>query len=152
MDEKYQYNEVLTKLTYLTKRNNLSNTEIGKAIDVERRAMAGRAERNSTFKPVEVKKIESAFGVNLDEAVIINNSLARQNDKTIEEKYEGFGVRLTKIQDEHEYLDKDMAKLLKISEQDYIYLKCGDLNPDIEILNKIKQYFEVSIDWLLYGD
>ena len=51
--------------------------------------------------------------MNLNESVIINNSLVRQNDKTLEEKYAEFGIRLTKIQNEHEYLDKDMAKLLK---------------------------------------
>ena len=43
------YNEVLTRLVYLTKRNNISQTEIGEAINVERRAINGRAERNSKF-------------------------------------------------------------------------------------------------------
>ena len=45
-----------------------------------------------------------------------------------------------------------MAKLLSISEDDYIDLKTGDISPDINILNRLKQFFNVSIDYLLYGE
>ena len=61
------FNTLLTKLIYLTKRNNISNTEIGIAINVERRAMSGRAERNSKFKPDEIEQIENAFNVKLSD-------------------------------------------------------------------------------------
>lgn len=152
IQENMLYNDILTKLTYLTKRNNLSQKELGESIDVERRAMNGRADRNSKFKPEEIKKIESYFGVDLSSVNILSNSLERQNDTIVAERYEGLGERLSQIQDKQEYLDKDMAKLLKIREEDYINLKKGNTEPDIQLLLKMKQYFKVSIDWLLFGE
>lgn len=81
-----------------------------------------------------------------------DNTLERQNDTTVKERVSHFGERLGELQDKHEYLDKDMAKLLKISEEDYIDLKLGDIEPDLKILNRLKQCFKVSIDYLLYGE
>ena len=81
-----------------------------------------------------------------------NNTLERQNDTTVKERVSHFGERLGELQDKHEYLDKDMAKLLKISEEDYIDLKLGDIEPELEVLNRLKQCFKVSIDYLLYGE
>lgn len=81
-----------------------------------------------------------------------DNTLERQNDTTIPTKVKSFGNRLTELQDKHEYLDKDMAKLLKISEEEYIDIKLGDIEPDLKILNRLKQCFKVSIDYLLYGE
>lgn len=83
---------------------------------------------------------------------VINNSLERKNDTRINEKTREISQRLNDIQKKHEYLDKDMANLLKISEQDYISLKSGKKALDIAIINHFKQFFEISIDWLLYGD
>ncbi len=152
MDEKLEYNNVLTKLTFLTKRNNLSNTEIGNAINVERRAMSGRADRNSKFRHQEIKMLEEAYDINFKDISIQTNTLDRQNDTTIPEKIESFGIRLTELQDKHEYLDKDMAKLLRITEEEYIDIKLGDIEPDFNVLVRLKQCFKVSIDWLLFGE
>lgn len=81
-----------------------------------------------------------------------NNTLERQNDTTVKERVSHFGERLGELQDKHEYLDKDMAKLLSISEEEYIDLKLDDKEPDFKILVRLKQCFKVSIDWLLFGD
>ena len=80
------------------------------------------------------------------------NTGERQNDTTVKERLSHFGERLGDLQDQHEYLDKDMAKLLKISEEEYIELKLGDTEPDLEVLNRLKQCFKISVDVLLYGD
>lgn len=146
------YNDLLTKLTYLTKRNNLSNTEIGNAINVERRAMSGRADRNSKFKPEEIKKIEQAFNVELDSVSIINNSGERISDDKIKDRTENFGKRLFKIQEKNDLTDRQMAKLLGIYEDEYVDLAYGDKEPNMRILNNIKSNFQVSIDYLLYGE
>nr|DAT59063.1 MAG TPA: helix-turn-helix domain protein [Caudoviricetes sp.] len=81
-----------------------------------------------------------------------DNTLERQNDTTVKERVSHFGERLGELQDKHEYLDKDMAKLLSISEEEYIDLKLDDKEPDFKILVRLKQCFKVSIDWLLFGD
>lgn len=145
------YNNVLTRLTFLTKRNNLSQAELGEKIGVERRAMNGRADRNSNFKPYEIEKIEHAYDVDLSSVSITENSGERQNDTSIPSRAAEFGYRLGDLQDKHGYLDKDMAKILHISEDDYIDIKCGDIEPDVQVLHRLKQCFKICIDDLLYG-
>ncbi len=80
------------------------------------------------------------------------NSGVRQNDITIEEKLSGFGKRLSKLQAQHNFLDREMATLLCVTERQYISLVAASKMPDLEILNRIKQNFKVSVDYLLYGD
>ena len=146
------YNSVLTRLVFLTKRNNLSNAQIGKPIAVERQAMSGRAERNSKFKPDEIEKIEAAFDVDLSVVSIIENSGERQNDTKVDEKSSQFGKRVAELQAKHNFLDREMAQLLKISEKEYLKLALGKIPPTLDILNRLKQNFKVSIDQLLYGE
>lgn len=152
MIENTDYNSILTKLIFLTKRNNISNSEIGKSIDVERQAMSGRADRNSKFKPIEIKKIEQTFDIELDSVSIINNSGEKVKDDTIIDRTENFGKRLYKIQEKNDLTDRQMAKLLGIYEDEYVDLAYGDKEPNMRILNNIKSNFQVSIDYLLYGE
>lgn len=149
--QKADYNNVLTRLTFLTKRNNLSNSEIGKIINVERQAMSGRADRNSKFKPDEIEKIEKYYDVDLNSIVILDNSGSRQNDTSLEEKIKNFGKRVSELQAQHNFLDREMATLLKISEKDYLKLVTGKNLPNLDILMNIKRNFNVSIDYLLWG-
>ena len=146
------YNDLLTKLTYLTKRNNLSNTEIGNIINVERRAMNGRAERNSKFKPTELELIENHYNIDLSSILINKNSLKRHFDDKIYSKNETIGNRINKIKIKNELSDVQMSVLLNISTEDFQKMLNGKLLPDLKFLNSIKENFEVSIDWLLYGD
>ena len=102
------------------------------------------------IKQKNIIQTEQHYNVRITKT--LNNTGERQNDTTVKERVSHFGERLGNLQDQHEYLDKDMAKLLKISEEEYIELKLGDAEPDLEILNRLKQCFKISVDVLLYGD
>lgn len=151
MMQNTDYNTVLTKVVFSTKRNNISQAEIGEVIGVERRAMNGRADRNSKFKLDEVEKIQKYYNVDLNSIVIIDNSGERQNDTSLEEKIKSFGKRVSELQAQHNFLDREMATLLKISEKDYLKLVTGKNLPNLDILMNIKRNFNVSIDYLLWG-
>lgn len=81
-----------------------------------------------------------------------SNSGERQNDTSVDEKSSQFGKRLSQLQEKHNFLDREMATLLKISEKEYLKLVVGKLEPNLQILNRIKQNFKISIDYLLYGE
>lgn len=147
-----RYSDFLAKLIYLTKRNNISQAEIGEAIGLDRGAANARAARDSKFKADEIKKIEQVFNIQLNSISIINNSGERKLDETIKERTEDFGKRLFKIQEKNDLTDRQMAKLLGIYEDEYLDLAYGDKEPNIRVLNNIKSHFQVSIDYLLYGD
>lgn len=145
------YNELFAKLIILTKRNDITHAEIGDCMKIERGAAFARAKRNSKVKDSEKERVEEKYDVDLSSISITDNSGERQNDTSIPSRAARFGYRLGDLQDKHEYLDKDMAKILRISEDEYIDIKCGDAEPDIQVLNRLKQCFKVSIDELLYG-
>ena len=81
-----------------------------------------------------------------------DNSGNRCNDTNVNEKLSGFGKRLSNLQAKHNFLDREMAVLLNITERAYISLVTGNKMPDLSILNRLKQNFKVSVDYLLYGE
>ena len=80
------------------------------------------------------------------------NSGERCNNTEIIKKTADFGKRLSYIQAKHNFLDREMAKLLNISERTYVAMVTGSKAPDLNTLNLIKRNFNVSIDYLLYGE
>ena len=78
------------------------------------------------------------------------NSGERQYDETIPQRIKNFGKKLSELQAQHNFLDREMAKLLGISERQYISIVTGSRQPTIDILNNLKQNFKVSIDYMLY--
>lgn len=145
------YSDLYGLLIFQTKRNDITHTEIGEIIGLERRAAAARAKRNGKVKPDEVEKIEKYYNVDLNSIVILDNSGSRQNDTSLEEKIKSFGKRVSELQAQHNFLDREMATLLKISEKDYLKLVTGKNLPNLDILMNIKRNFNVSIDYLLWG-
>lgn len=97
----------------------------------------------------ELQKVEAEFGVSLYKSGAYDGS--RQNDTTLEEKIKSFGKRVSELQAQHNFLDREMATLLKISEKDYLKIVTGKNLPNLDILMNIKRNFNVSIDYLLFG-
>lgn len=97
----------------------------------------------------ELQKVEAEFCVSLYKSGAYDGS--RQNDTTLEKKIKSFGKRVSELQAQHNFLDREMATLLKISEKDYLKLVTGKNLPNLDILMNIKRNFNVSIDYLLWG-
>lgn len=141
--------EAIEKLHKLTNAR-IVKADLARALGIDPAALRRKEISKIELKPNEVQKLEEYFRIKL-----LNQkdySGERQNDTTVDEKSSQFGARLTELQDKHNFLDREMAQLLKISEKDYIKLVVGEKQPDINILNRIKQNFKISIDYLLYGD
>ncbi len=146
------YSDFYGKLIILTKRNDITHVEIGKLINLEKGAITARAKRNGNLKHEEIKKIEEAFNVEFDSVSVINNSGNPIKSKSAIENSENFGKRLYALQEKNDLTDRQMAKLLGIYEDEYVDLAYGNKEPNLRILNNIKSNFQVSIDYLLYGE
>ena len=146
--------ECLQKLT----ERKITQSDFARILNVGRANISDRIKRGSQVNTSELEKIQDSLGVKLYARVddnnikICDNSGERQNDTTVDEKSAKFGLRLVELQEKHNFLDREMAQLLKISEKEYLKLALGKLKPDLDILNRIKQNFKVSIDYLLYGE
>ena len=80
------------------------------------------------------------------------NDLKRRKNINLKYQLTNFGNRVTDIQNKNNLSDRDFAKIIGIYEDEFIDLKQGHREPNIKILCKIKQSFDVSIDWLLFDD
>ena len=60
-----------------------------------------------------------------------------------------FIERLHLLKMQHNLLQKDIAKAAEISLRTYQRYESGERFPDIEVLTKIADFFEVSTDYLL---
>lgn len=135
--------------------HNLTNARIVKAdlaraLGIDPAALRRKEIAKIELKPIEIQKLEDYFRIKLVKPQYYSGE--RQNDTTVDEKSSQFGKRLSELQAQHNFLDREMAQLLKISEQAYLKLVTCKNKPDLDVLNRIKQNFKVSIDYLLYGD
>lgn len=57
--------------------------------------------------------------------------------------------RLKQLKNERHLLQKDIAEGIGISLRAYQYYESGERKPDVEVLEKLADYFQVSADFLL---
>ncbi len=142
----------LAILQYLTD-TLITQKGVSAALNFTTGAINNRIIRGGNFKPEEKKELENFYGISFaDFKESTPNTYERQNDETVYERLSQFGKRLQEIQDKHNFLNREMAQLLKISERQYAQLKVGKMEPTISILNELKRNFVVDIDWLMYGE
>ena len=146
-----RYNELFTKLTYLTGLNNIKQSDIGELIGMDKAAVNKRAKNNSKFSEDEIKKIESRYNINFSDISVVRNTFSRQNDTEIKSEIYKSSERLAVIQEKNNLSDIEFAKLLGLYVQEYNELKSGERQITLSVLNAVKQNFQVSADWLLYG-
>ena len=58
-------------------------------------------------------------------------------------------IRIKQLRTERGLLQKDIANTIGISLRAYQYYERGERTPDIETLEKLADYFQVSTDYLL---
>ena len=58
--------------------------------------------------------------------------------------------RLKEIREDKDLNQKDIAKVLNVSQVAYSYYEIGKRQIPIDLLKKLAKYYNVSIDYLLY--
>ncbi len=142
IDELY---EILNKYNL-----NPSNRALASIWDMDVASFSRKKKAGTAIKQKNIEQVEEFFNINISKTNKYSGE--RQNDTTVDEKSSQFGKRLSELQAQHNFLDREMAQLLKISEPAYLKLVTCKTKPDLDVLNRIKQNFKVSIDYLLYGD
>ncbi len=57
--------------------------------------------------------------------------------------------RLREIREDNDLLQKDIAKILNVSQQTYSRYETGEISIDKESLIKLADYYNTSVDYLL---
>ncbi len=58
--------------------------------------------------------------------------------------------RLKELREDKDILQKEIAQLMGISQRKYSYYETGQTNLTDEILKKLADYYQTSIDYILY--
>lgn len=145
------FNELLDTLQKLKSGYKINQMSIANVLGLSRQTMGKRFQIGTEVTVSELQELEKFYGVSLYKEST-PNTYERQNDETVYERLSQFGKRLQEIQDKHNFLNREMAQLLKISEREYAQLKVGKMEPTISILNELKRNFVVDIDRLMYGE
>ena len=142
------FNELLELLEKRTGKR-VTGSKLAEIFETTRQNIHKKINNGSEVTVSELQKVEEEFKVSLYKSGVYDGS--RQNDTSLGEKIKEFGKRVAELQAQHNFLDREMATLLKISEKDYLKIVVGKVLPTIEVLSNIKRNFNVSIDYLLWG-
>lgn len=63
--------------------------------------------------------------------------------------YETFCGKLKKSRKDAGYSQREVAKIMKISQPTYAGYETGRTQPDVEMLGRIADLYCVSLDWLI---
>lgn len=80
------------------------------------------------------------------------NTLQEQNNSNLVKNLDTFYKRFNKLQKENNLNDYQMSKKTGITETRIEKLGIGKAVPSLDELSALKSNFDVSIDWLLYGE
>lgn len=58
--------------------------------------------------------------------------------------------RLKELREDNDILQKEIAKILGITQRNYSYFETGKTMLTEDIIKKVANYYNVSIDYLLY--
>lgn len=165
-----EFKDYLQNITNL----KITQSDIAKALNTSRSNISHRIKNNSEIKISEVEKIakfsniakvhefmndylkyigQYANDIKEDSIIYnINNSLKLSYNTSFTENLKKFYKRFNQLQKENDLNDYQFSKETGISEARIEKLGIGKVLPTLEELNALKTHFDVSIDWLLYGE
>lgn len=138
-----------------------SQNRMADELKVELNTYRGYEYKTKNLPDSVLKTLVTTFNVNLNWLFTgngdmfiskCNNSLERKNNISLMKNLTTFYKRFNLLQKENNLNDFQMAMLLEIPESRIEKLGLGKVLPVFEELNQLKISFDVSLDWLLYGE
>ena len=138
-----------------------NQNQMAEGLNVELNTYRGYEYKTKNLPDKILEKLVLVFNVNLNWLFTgvgdmfisqCNNTLERKNNYYLIKNLKTFYKRFNLLQKENNLNDFQMAKLLDIPESRVEKLGLGMAFPLAEELNNIKLSFDVSLDWLLFGE
>ena len=144
---------VLQKLT----DKKITQSDFARILNVGRANISDRNKRNSQVNTLELELIQNALNIKYYYKADDNNILISSNTKercfNPDKKINtiSLGKRFIELQKRNNLTNIQMAGLLNISEKELDTITQGTTLPNLMVLDNLKQNFDISIDWILYG-
>ena len=141
------------KLKVLRKKLGLTQKEIADIVQVNRVTYTNWEKGNREPSYEDLCVLAFIFDVSIDFLLsdyleISKESYLKFKKEKEEEKKNLFSVRLKELRKEKGYTQEQMANILEIGQSAYAKWENGKCKPNYEKLEKIADFFGVSLDWL----
>ncbi|MBW8142312.1 helix-turn-helix domain-containing protein [Streptococcus pseudopneumoniae] len=140
------------KLKMLRKKEGLTQQEVAELVHVERGVYTNWELGNRNPNYENLSMLVCIFDVSLDyllgDYLEISKERYLKLKKQKEEKKNLFSVRLKELRLRHGFNQEELAKQIGIKQNSYSDWEHGKCKPNYEKLEKIADFFGVSLDWL----
>ena len=137
------------KLKVLRKKQGLTQKDIADLVHVNRVTYTNweQGMREPNFEKLSM--LACIFDVSIDYLLSENLEISKESYlKLKEEKKNLFSVRLKELRLQHGFSQEELAEKIGIKQNSYSDWENGKCKPNYEKLEKIADFFGVSLDWL----
>lgn len=137
------------KLKVLRKKQGLTQQEIADLVHVNRVTYTNweKGKREPSFEKLSM--LACIFDASIDYLLSENLEISKESYlKLKEEKKNLFSVRLKELRLQHGFSQEELAEIIGIKQNSYSDWENGKCKPNYEKLEKIADFFGVSLDWL----
>lgn len=137
------------KLKVLRKKKGLTQQQIADEIGVNRGSYSNweNGKREPNFENLSM--LACIFDVSIDFLLSENLEISKETYlKLKEEKKNLFSVRLKELRLQHGFSQEELAEKIGIKRNSYSDWENGKCKPNYEKLEKLADFFGVSLDWL----
>ena len=141
------------KLKNLRKKRGLIQQEVAELLNVERVAYTKWENGKSKPNYEKLSMLACIFDVSFDYLLgdyleISKERYLKLKKQKEEEKKNLFSVRLKELRLQHGFSQEELAEKIGIKQNSYSDWENGKSKPNYEKLEKIADFFGVSLDWL----
>lgn len=141
------------KLKILRKKRGLTQQEVAELVHVERGVYTRWELGKSNPNYENLSMLACIFDVSLDYLLgdyleISKERYLKLKKQKEEEKKNLFSVRLKELRLQHGFSQEELAEKIGIKRNSYSDWEHGKCKPNYEKLEKIADFFSVSLDWL----
>ena len=137
------------KLKVLRKEKGLTQKSLSNMLNISQGAYAQweNGKREPNFEKLSM--LACIFDVSIDFLLSKNLEISKETYlKLKEEKKNLFSVRLKELRLQHGFSQEELAEKIGIKRNSYSDWENGKCKPNYEKLEKIADFFGVSLDWL----
>ena len=124
---------------------NISVNELSSKIDIPERTILSYERKERLCSAKIITNLRKNLNINANWFVTGLGEMFIKNYSTIGERIESLTVQ-------NNISKSQMAVMLNLQETDLDNIINGNKLPDLITINKLKQNFKISVDWLLYGE
>ncbi len=137
----------MNRLKELRNEKKLFQTDFAKMIGMSQGGYSQYENEVTDIPTSMLKKFSRYYNVSIDYILYLTN--VREAYKKSKVDYSNLN-RLKDIREDRDLLQKDIAKILNMSQNGYSQYETNTLDISTKVLKKLSEFYNVSVDYLLY--